>query len=402
SGTGRDIAGVQVLVDERGGAVTDTGGQYRIRAVHTGWHRVAARLIGYRGVVLDSVLVRAGATVTADFLLEASAVELAPLVVTAPLDELLDPLATRSEQKISAADLRELPVSSLEEAIALSAGTVGQSYRGGRIGEESFIVDGLGVKNQLDAASGALGLRLPPDLLGEASLVTNGFSARYGQALSGLVNVVTRDPGETWDGRAAVETDRPLGGALDHGLDRIAVRAGGPIAGGVGLVAAVDGAGRLDDDPVNAPAPRIRATPAPALISCRTTAASSGTVPRSCWCPSRAGRCSGSSASTPRINGCCTTRPTNTRSPSHPPNACGATSSPATCSFGPARRPASPSSWICAQAGSCASSCGASSTARWITPSARSPARGFTSWENSKPARSSHPMIRSPAWSSPG
>ncbi|MBA3495924.1 MAG: hypothetical protein H0T86_02330, partial [Gemmatimonadales bacterium] len=105
----------------------------------------------------------------------------------APLDELLDPLATRSEQKISAADLRELPVSSLEEAIALSAGTVGQSYRGGRIGEESFIVDGLGVKNQLDAASGALGLRLPPDLLGEASLVTNGFSARYGQALSGLL-----------------------------------------------------------------------------------------------------------------------------------------------------------------------------------------------------------------------
>ena len=43
--------------------------------------------------------------------------------------------------------------------------------------------------------------RIPPDLLGEASLVTNGFSARYGQALSGLVNVVTRDPGER--GRAA-------------------------------------------------------------------------------------------------------------------------------------------------------------------------------------------------------
>src|SRR5436190_1935361 len=87
---------------------------------------------------------------------------------------LLEPLATSSEQKSSAADLRDLPVSSLEEAIALSAGTVGQSYRGGRIGEESFILDGLGIKNQLDAASGGLGLRIPPDMLGEASLVTNG------------------------------------------------------------------------------------------------------------------------------------------------------------------------------------------------------------------------------------
>ena len=64
-------------------------------------------------------------------------------------------------------------------------------------------VYGLGVKNQLDAASGGLGLRIPPDMLGEASLVTNGFSARYGQALSGLVNVVTLDPGERWVGRSA-------------------------------------------------------------------------------------------------------------------------------------------------------------------------------------------------------
>src|SRR5215212_9788829 len=248
--SGRSLAGVQVLVDGRPGSSTDTAGQYRVRAVRTGWRRVSARLIGYRGVVLDSVFVRAGATSRADFTLTPSAVELAPLVVTAPVDELLDPLATRTEQKISAADLRDLPVSSLEEALALSAGSVGQSYRGGRLGEESFILDGLGVKNQLDATTGGLGLRIPPDFLGEASLVTNGFSARYGQALSGLVNVVTRDPGDAWEGRGAIESDRPFGGSLDHGLDRAAVREGGPIAGGVGMVAAIDLAGRLDDDPV--------------------------------------------------------------------------------------------------------------------------------------------------------
>ena len=255
AGDGRSLAAVEVLLDNLVGAVTDTSGSYRIRGVRPGTHRVAARLIGYRGVVLDSVIVRAGATIRADFRLEPSPVELAPLVVTAPIDELLDPLATASEQKITAADLRDLPVSSLEEAVALSAGSVGTSYRGGRVGEESFILDGLGIKNQLDAASGGLGLRLPPDFLGEASLVTNGFSARYGQALSGLVNVVTRDPDETWQGRVAYETDRPMGGTLDRGLDRLAARAGGPIAGGIGLVAAVDVAGRLDDDPVNAPAP---------------------------------------------------------------------------------------------------------------------------------------------------
>ena len=253
--SGEGLPGVEVLVDGRIVAVTDTSGRYRVRAVRTGWHRVSARLIGYRGVILDSVFVPAGATVALHFELETNPLELEPLVVTAPYDAVLDPLATSTEQKISAEDLRDLPVSSLEEALALSAGSVGTSYRGGRIGQESFILDGLGVKNQLDASSGGLGLQIPPDLLSEASLVTNGFSARFGQALSGLVNVVTREPGQTWEGRVAYEGDRPFGGGLDRGLDRVAVRAGGPLSGRFGLVTAFDISGRMDADPVSAPAP---------------------------------------------------------------------------------------------------------------------------------------------------
>jgi outer membrane receptor protein involved in Fe transport len=255
AGSSRGLAAAEVVLDGRIGALADTTGAYRVRPVRTGWHRLAARLIGYRSVVLDSVFVPAGSTVTVDFDLEQNPLQLEPLVVTAPYDLVLDPLATSTEQRISAADLRDLPVSSLEEALALAAGSVGTSYRGGRLGEESFILDGLGVKNQLDASSGGLGLQLPPDLLSEASLVTNGFSARYGQALSGLVNVVTREPGETWEGRVAYEGDRPFGGSLDRGLDRLAARAGGPLAGRVGLVTALDISGRLDQDPVSAPAP---------------------------------------------------------------------------------------------------------------------------------------------------
>jgi hypothetical protein len=254
-GSDRGLAQAQILVDQRVRAITDTAGVYRARAIRSGWHSVTARLIGYRSVVRDSVFVQAGATVTLDFALETNPLELDPLVVTVPVDPVLDPLATSTEQKISAADLRELPVSSLEEAVALSAGSVGQSYRGGRVGEEAFILDGLGLKNQLDASSGGLGLNIPPDVLSEASLVTNGFSARYGQAISGLINVVTKEPGAEWEGRVGYETDRPLGGSWDLGLDRVIAQGSGPLAGRIGLVAAVDVTGRLDADPVNAPAP---------------------------------------------------------------------------------------------------------------------------------------------------
>jgi len=251
----RALDQAQILVDDRVRAHSDTDGVYRVRGIRSGWHRIGARLIGYRSVVHDSVFVRAGATVTLNFALEANPLQLSPLVVTAPVDPVLDPLATATEQRITSADLRELPVSSLQEALELSAGTVGESYRGGRLGEEAFILDGLGLKNQLDAANGGLGLTIPTDVLSEASLVTNGFSARYGQAISGLVNVVTKEPGEQWEGRVAYETDRPLGGSWDLGLDRLIAQGGGPVVRRLGFVGALDVTGRLDADPVNAPAP---------------------------------------------------------------------------------------------------------------------------------------------------
>lgn len=252
--TGTGIAGVVVsIADGRRGAITDTTGRYRIREVRSGVYRVSTRAIGYGPVRRDSVLVRAGETTQIDFALQPVAVEVPPVVVEIAPDPVLDPRATATEQRITAEDLRRLPVSSLDEALALSAGAVGESYRGGRLGQQSFIIDGLGVKNQLDASTGALGLRLPPDILTEASLVTNGFSARYGQALSGLINVVTKDGGDRWTGRIAYETDRPLGGTADLGLDRVILQADGPVVGGIRALGAIDLAGRLDADPVNAP-----------------------------------------------------------------------------------------------------------------------------------------------------
>ncbi|HTT68405.1 MAG TPA: TonB-dependent receptor [Gemmatimonadales bacterium] len=253
--TGAALRSAQVLVDGRLAGLTDSSGAYQVRAVRSGWHRVSVRLIGFATAARDSVPVRSGEITGLDFQLQSQAVQLGAVTVEAAPDAVLDPLATSTVQHISADDLRHLPVSTLEEAVALSAGAVGGSYRGGRLGEQAFIIDGLGLKNQLDASTGTLGLNIPPDVLTEASLVTNGFSARYGQALSGLINVVTRDGGDRWQGRAAYESDRGLGSALDHGLDRLVLEADGPLPGGIRLLGAVDATGRLDADPVNAPAP---------------------------------------------------------------------------------------------------------------------------------------------------
>lgn len=254
--TNAPLPGARVTVDSgAAGALTDTLGAFRVREVRTGWHRVRASQLGYQSAVRESVLVQSDVAVTVEFLLQPQAVAVAPVKVEAQPDVVLDPLATPTTQRVSGEEIRRLPVSTVDEAIALSAGTVGESYRGGRVGEQAFIIDGLGVKNQLDASSGGLGVRIPPEMLEEAALVTNGFSARYGQAISGMINVATRDGGDHWGGRSAYETDRPLPAGWDYGLDRLVLEADGPLPAGIRALAVLDASGRLDADPVNAPAP---------------------------------------------------------------------------------------------------------------------------------------------------
>ena len=234
--TGEAVRAALVSVDGgRQGAATDSGGVYRVREVRSGWHRVQINAIGYRPLIHDSVLVRTGETVTLNFELHPHAVAVDSILVEAKPDVILDPLAPQDLQRITGEEIRRLPVTTVEEAVALSAGAVGESYRGGRLGQQAFVLDGLGVKNQVDASTGPLGVRIPPDILTEASLVTNAFSARYGQAVSGLINVVTKDPGDQWQSRLAYETDRPLWNGWDYGIDRAVATADGPIGHGIGL-----------------------------------------------------------------------------------------------------------------------------------------------------------------------
>lgn len=251
----RPIPQVEVRIDGgRFRTVTDTGGAFRFRGLPTGDRLIEVTWPGYRPTRRADVRVRAGEIVSVEIRLAPLAVQLEDLMAVGIQDPVLDPLATQTAQRITSEDLRRLPVASLEDAIALQAGVVGESFRGGRAGQQAFILDGFGVKNALDASTGGTGLRIPPDLLTEAQVITNGFSARYGQAISGLVSVTTRDGGDTWRGRLAYETDRPMSGVADLGLDRLVFQADGPLGGGITAVGIVDLSARLDFDPVNAPA----------------------------------------------------------------------------------------------------------------------------------------------------
>lgn len=249
------VAGAVITVEGTGrGAVTDAQGRYAVRDVGSGTYRVVVRAVTFRPLSRDSVEVSGGRTVVLDFELAAEAVELPGVAVEASPDPLLDPRKPQAIQYITTQDLRSLPLTTLQEAVQIQAGVVGGSFRGGRVGQEALVLDGLGFKNQLDASSGYFGVRIPTNAIAEASVVTNGFSALYGQALSGIVTADTKDGGDRLEGSLAVESDRPLPSGWDVGLDRMTLSLGGPLVGALRFFVAAQAEARIDDDPVNAPA----------------------------------------------------------------------------------------------------------------------------------------------------
>lgn len=254
--TGVGLANVTVTVEDgRRGAVTDSAGRYRIREVRSGEYTLRAVLIGYTPAQRADIVVQAAGTIVVNVAMAPTSVPVDSISIQAVKDPVLDPMAVGTTVKVTGEEMRRLPVSTLDEAIALSAGAVGQSYRGGRLGQQSFVLDGMGVKNQLDASSNSLGVRIPTSMVTEASLTTNAFSARYGQALSGVVNVVTLDGGPTWHGQATYESDRLFAGDADFGLDRLILQADGPLVAGITFLGVVDATGKMDASPVSAPPP---------------------------------------------------------------------------------------------------------------------------------------------------
>ncbi len=253
----RAVRGAEVRVDAgRYYTTADSLGDYRLRGLSEGFHTLTINFPGYSPARRDRVEIRSGEITRADVRLAPVAVQLAELRGVGVQDPVLDPLATQTEQRITADQLRRLPVTSLDQAIEMQAGVVGGSYRGGRPGQQAFVLDGFGIKNQLDASTnGVTAIQIPPDLITSASLVTNGFSARYGQAISGVVDVTTKDGGDKWRGRMAYENDRPLSAGADHGIDRMVLQADGPLGKKLRAVGIIDLNGQLDGDPSSAPAP---------------------------------------------------------------------------------------------------------------------------------------------------
>jgi outer membrane receptor protein involved in Fe transport len=195
--SGEPLVGVNVQIDgTQQGNVTDLDGYYTILNVRPGTYAVRASYVGFAGQTVEGVRVQIDKTAEVDFRLAEEAFEGEEVVVTAERP-LVQRDLTSTSASVSREQLQSLPVQSFQDVVNLQAGVSEGHFRGGRIGEVAYLVDGIPVNDVFD---GSAAYQVENDAIQEIEIISGTFNAEYGQAQSGVVSIVTRDGGSTFEG----------------------------------------------------------------------------------------------------------------------------------------------------------------------------------------------------------
>lgn len=201
--TKEPLPGVNVIVEGTNlGAATNLDGRYTILNVKPGTYRLRASFIGYQVAIVENVKVSIDLTTTVDFELNQTVLELGEEVVIVATRPIVQKDLTSSEAHVSAEQIANLPVQEFSEVLNLQAGITtddggGTHIRGGRTSEIAYWIDGRPVSDVYD---GSLALEVENESIQALQVVSGTFNAEYGNAMSGIVNIVTKEGAENYRG----------------------------------------------------------------------------------------------------------------------------------------------------------------------------------------------------------
>ncbi len=195
--TKEPLVGVNVtVVSTTMGASSDINGEYFILNIPPGTYSLRASAVGYTPVVVNTVKVTADQTTRIEFKLLATSVELNDVIVTATRPIVQKDL-TSTVSSVTSEQISKLPLEDVGSVVNLQAGVVEGHFRGGRSDEVKYLVDGVPVT---DVFSGGFSLNPEVNSIEEIQVLSGTFNAEYGDALSGVVNQITKIAGEKYTG----------------------------------------------------------------------------------------------------------------------------------------------------------------------------------------------------------
>ncbi|MDD8017931.1 MAG: TonB-dependent receptor, partial [Bacteroidota bacterium] len=202
SQTGEPLVGANIVLEGTTmGAAADLDGYYVILNVQPGKYNLIVSALGYHKQTITGVSVSIDQTTAMDFQLQSTVVELKQEVVIVAERPLVQRDQTAKTAVVGGDDIKALPVTEVGQVLSLQAGMVAGSLRGGRSGEVAYWIDGVPIT---DAFNGSQVVEINKSMVQELQLISGAFNAEYGQAMSGIVNIATREGGQKFSGGAGV------------------------------------------------------------------------------------------------------------------------------------------------------------------------------------------------------
>ncbi len=176
------------------GSATDADGDYYILNIPPGIYSVKYSYIGYQSIIQRDIRVSSDMTTTVNCELSATIIKASGAVIVTSQRKAVKIDLTSSEVSMGADIIETLPVRSVSDMITLQAGVIKDAsgnlhIRGGRSSEISYMVDGVQIVDPLNRSAG---INIDDQSIEELKTITGTFNAEYGQALSGVVNIITK------------------------------------------------------------------------------------------------------------------------------------------------------------------------------------------------------------------
>lgn len=193
--TGEPLIGANIIIRSAGtssGASTDAEGYYHVLNLPPGNYQVTVSYIGYTKVD-RTVSIKVDQTTALDVELTTEAYLSDEVVITAERT-IVQRDKSSTVQRTNAEELEVMPVSTISDVLQLQTGVVNRNgalhIRGGRSGEVGYYVDGYRIEDPLFNSTV---IEINNQAIQEMEFLSGTFNAEYGNALSGVVNIVTKD-----------------------------------------------------------------------------------------------------------------------------------------------------------------------------------------------------------------
>ena len=191
--TGESIPGVNIVIERTTqGASTDADGRFVIIGVRPGTYTILVSFIGYARQRVTEVRVNLDLTTTMDFELTEEIIQGEEVIVVAKAVRVRKDV-TSSDVRVDAETIARLPVTDLGQVLEIQAGVTvrnGIHIRGGRSSEVVYLIDGVPATDSFD---GSTTVRLETAGVQELQVISGTYNAEFGNAMSGVINIVTKE-----------------------------------------------------------------------------------------------------------------------------------------------------------------------------------------------------------------